>query len=119
MSDDTGSLRITNRDIWDQLQLLSAKLTEAVGTFATHTTVAGGQVTDLQDRVHVLEGKVQVLEVSQGKSEGLPEKVDELGHKLDEVKSSVDRTSWVPTILIPIITAAASALVVWAMHGFQ
>jgi hypothetical protein len=112
-------VRITNRDIWDSLQGLSGKLSDALRAFATHTAVAAGQVTDLQERVHVLEGKVQVLEVSQGKQEDLPEKVDNLTKKMDEVKSSVDRTSWVPTIIIPIITAAASALVVWAMHGFQ
>ena len=119
MSDDTGSVRITNRDIWDSLQGLSGKLSDALGAFTTHITVASGQMTDLQDRVHVLEGKVQVLEVSQGKQEDLPEKVDNLTKKMDEVKSSVDRTSWWPPILMSIITAAASGLIVWAMHGFQ
>jgi hypothetical protein len=104
-------VRITNRDIWDSLQGLSGKLSDALRAFATHTAVAAGQVTDLQDRVHVLEGKVQVLEVASGKQEDLPDKVDELGTKVDQIKSSLDKQSWMPGVWRIILTAVAGVAV--------
>jgi TolA-binding protein len=119
MSDDTGSVRITNGMIYSQLTNVAALVTTLNERLSGHVQSADRQVTELADRVGVLEGKVEVLRMANSKQEELPEQVKTLTEKVDKVQSSVDKSSWVPTILVPIITAAASALVVWAMHGFQ
>jgi peptidoglycan hydrolase CwlO-like protein len=119
MSDDTGSVRITNGMIYSQLTNVAALVTTLSERLSGHVQSADRQVTELAERVGVLETKVEVLQVANGKQEDMPGKIDKLADQVDKVQSSVDRTSWVPTILIPIITAAASALIIWAMHGFQ